>query len=202
MAAAGGIALHPPYGNQLGRPSYEVCIRCAFEFGNDDDPGTAPGVSFEEYRVEWIARGRPWLGEEYKEKYRSRPRTPRPIIIRALPPGRLEASRAAGGSTSAGLDRRDAILSMNRALWDVVTPNLRTVAMQVVGMKVSARFVYDTPITEEILELVDEADTQALADLPDGSRTDFTAEFLPPHLPRDLHDGETWLYLRHEQRAT
>lgn len=53
--------ISPPYEDFLGRPSYEVCPRCGFEFGNDDNPGTAPGVSFETYRAEWIASGRPWF---------------------------------------------------------------------------------------------------------------------------------------------
>ena len=57
------IELVPPYEEVLGRPSYEICPRCGFEFGNDDNPGTAPPVSFEEYRREWEARGSPWFSE-------------------------------------------------------------------------------------------------------------------------------------------
>lgn len=49
----------PPYADFLGTPSYEVCPNCGFGFGNDDDPGTAPGVSFEQYRDEWEAEGSP-----------------------------------------------------------------------------------------------------------------------------------------------
>jgi len=49
----------PPYEDFLGQPSYEVCPNCGFEFGNDDNPGTAPGVSFEQYRVDWKAKGSP-----------------------------------------------------------------------------------------------------------------------------------------------
>jgi hypothetical protein len=52
----------PPYEDQLGRPSYEVCPRCGFEFGNDDNPGTGPPATFSEYRRDWEARGRPPLG--------------------------------------------------------------------------------------------------------------------------------------------
>lgn len=52
-------AIEPPYENSLGMPSYEVCASCAFEFGNDDNPGTASPVSFAEYRLEWIKAGRP-----------------------------------------------------------------------------------------------------------------------------------------------
>jgi hypothetical protein len=39
-------------------PSYEVCPNCGFEFGNDDNPGTAAPSSFEQYRVEWESEGR------------------------------------------------------------------------------------------------------------------------------------------------
>ena len=56
-----GIELSPPYEDLLGRASYEVCPRCGFEFGNDDNPGTAEPDSFESYRSEWEARGRPWF---------------------------------------------------------------------------------------------------------------------------------------------
>ena len=52
-------ALAPPYEKFLGRPSYEVCPNCGFEFGNDDNPGTAAPASFAEYRAEWVARGLP-----------------------------------------------------------------------------------------------------------------------------------------------
>ena len=54
-----GMALTPPYEDLLGPASYEVCPNCGYEFGNDDNPGTAPPVSFEAYRAEWIAEGRP-----------------------------------------------------------------------------------------------------------------------------------------------
>ncbi|TDO33213.1 hypothetical protein EV643_13311 [Kribbella sp. VKM Ac-2527] len=54
-----GVALAPRYEDVLGEPSYEVCRNCGFEFGNDDNPGTAAPVSFEEYRGEWEAEGRP-----------------------------------------------------------------------------------------------------------------------------------------------
>ncbi len=53
-----GAALVPPYEDQLGTPSYEVCPNCGFEFGNDDNPVTSPPVSFEDYLAEWVAEGR------------------------------------------------------------------------------------------------------------------------------------------------
>jgi hypothetical protein len=57
-----GVHLAPPYRLVLGRPSYDVCACCGFEFGNDDDPGTVPlGDSFESYRARWIAEGMQWF---------------------------------------------------------------------------------------------------------------------------------------------
>ncbi len=53
------LELQPPYENVLGSPSYEVCPNCGFEFGNDDTPGTAAPVSFEQYRNQWTADGSP-----------------------------------------------------------------------------------------------------------------------------------------------
>ena len=53
-------ALTPPYEDFLGRPSYELCPNCGFEFGNDDNPGGAASpASFAEYRDEWRAEGSP-----------------------------------------------------------------------------------------------------------------------------------------------
>lgn len=54
-----GLALSPPYEDLLGAASYEVCPNCGFEFGNDDNPGTAAPSSFEEYLKEWSDRGSP-----------------------------------------------------------------------------------------------------------------------------------------------
>ncbi len=52
----------PPYEDTLGRPSYEVCPMCGFEFGNDDNPGAAAPMSFDAFREDWQAQGRPILG--------------------------------------------------------------------------------------------------------------------------------------------
>ena len=65
-----GLRLSPPYEDMLGTPSYEVCPRCGFEFGNDDNPGTAPPQSFEEYRKNWEAEGQPWFDRGAEERHR------------------------------------------------------------------------------------------------------------------------------------
>ena len=51
----------PPYCLHWGEPSYEVCLCCGFEFGNDDDPGTGHPSSFEQYLAEWMAAGCHWF---------------------------------------------------------------------------------------------------------------------------------------------
>lgn len=53
--------LSPPYAQHFGMPSYEVCDCCGFEFGNDDEPGTAEPVSFQSYFNEWISNGAVWF---------------------------------------------------------------------------------------------------------------------------------------------
>lgn len=55
----------PPYEEYLGRSSYEVCPTCGFEFGNDDNPGTAAPASFSQYRAEWLARGGKWFDSSH-----------------------------------------------------------------------------------------------------------------------------------------
>src|SRR5688500_6748519 len=51
----------PPYCAHYGDASYDVCPCCGFEYGNDDEPGTAPPTTFDEYRREWIAGGCHWF---------------------------------------------------------------------------------------------------------------------------------------------
>jgi hypothetical protein len=51
----------PPYFRHYGEPSYDVCHCCGFEFGNDDDPGTAPPKLFEAYLAIWIKDGCIWF---------------------------------------------------------------------------------------------------------------------------------------------
>ena len=38
-----------------------MCACCGFEFGNDDNPGTAPPLTFEQYGREWVAEGCRWF---------------------------------------------------------------------------------------------------------------------------------------------
>ena len=51
----------PPYYQRYGEPSYDVCRCCGFEFGNDDEPGTASPQTFAQYFADWFARGCVWF---------------------------------------------------------------------------------------------------------------------------------------------
>jgi hypothetical protein len=67
-----GVEISPPYEDSLGRPSYEVCPQCGFEFGNDDNPGTAAPESFESYRQQWRRAGSPIFNRAAVESRRPR----------------------------------------------------------------------------------------------------------------------------------
>lgn len=47
----------PPRSPVSGGGSYEICPSCGFEFGVTDE---ALGLSYQEWRERWIARGMPW----------------------------------------------------------------------------------------------------------------------------------------------
>ena len=53
--------LTAPYSAHFGMPSYEVCPCCGFEFGNDDEPGTAQPATFEQFLNEWMLDGAKWF---------------------------------------------------------------------------------------------------------------------------------------------
>lgn len=101
--------------------------------------------------------------------------------------------------TSADDDRRSTVLlSMQRALWDMISPDIRGIAVSWAPDLVRARFVYDREVDEDAWETVREVETEVLADLVAGVRTEFTAEFMPVEKPRDSRDGEYWVYRRRE----
>lgn len=52
----------PPYDIQ-GYPTYVICSCCGFEFGFDD---SSKGLTFEEYRKDWIDDGFNFFSKESK----------------------------------------------------------------------------------------------------------------------------------------
>lgn len=93
--------------------------------------------------------------------------------------------------------RIEVLLSFQRALWDMVTPTLRGVAVKPVYPVIEARFIYESGGEEEKM-IVSEVETYVIADFAPPVDVDFTAVFVPSTLPRKLLEGEEWIYLRRE----
>jgi hypothetical protein len=94
--------------------------------------------------------------------------------------------------------RSNVLLSIQRAMWDMVTPELRCVAVSWGAEFIEARFSYESPLTEVLVELVSEMEAEVIADFPRSVRVDFSAGALPLSESRALGDGEWWVYLRRE----
>ncbi|NTW41614.1 MAG: hypothetical protein HGA44_17335 [Cellulomonadaceae bacterium] len=94
--------------------------------------------------------------------------------------------------------RISVLLSLQRALWDLVTPNLRGVAVRVEYPEVGVRFLFDTEPSKDDRECVSEAETLVIADFLDDVIVATHAECVPPATARELKLGEDWVYLRKE----
>jgi len=95
--------------------------------------------------------------------------------------------------------RSQVLLSINRALWEQVTPDLRGVAASCSGDEtqgtIHARFLYDGPVGELQTD-TSMAESYCIADFLEG----VSVRFEPvAHADLDLLDGEFWVYLRREQ---
>lgn len=104
--------------------------------------------------------------------------------------------RARGTIRLMAVDRGAVLLSMQRALWEQVTPNLRAVSVALRdGQAVAARFLYDGPIGEVERECTSLAETYCIADMPPDVSVTFSAV---ERAARDLLPGEEWVYMRRE----
>lgn len=94
------------------------------------------------------------------------------------------------------VDRVAMLLSIQRALWEQVTPNLRGVTVAIHnGQAVTARFLYEDSIGDVERECTSLAETHFIADMPH----DVPVTFYPiEHATRELLPGEEWVYLRRE----
>lgn len=94
--------------------------------------------------------------------------------------------------------RISALQSLQSALWDVVTPNLRGVAVRIEYPMIHARFLFENEPTEDDRENVSEAETYAIADFHENIEVVFEPVEVPVSEPRELEAGEQWVYLRKE----
>jgi hypothetical protein len=90
------------------------------------------------------------------------------------------------------------LLSLQRALWDLVGPSLRGVKVAIEYPAVTARFLFENEPTDDDREDVSLAETYVMADFLDDVSVEFTAEWVPLSESRDVLAGEEWVYLRKE----
>lgn len=91
-----------------------------------------------------------------------------------------------------------ALLSLQRALLGMVTPALRGVAVAWSDDRVAARFIYESDRSGQV-ELVQEVETEVLADFADDVRTEFSVEVAEGPASLHLAKGEVWAYRRREE---
>ena len=94
--------------------------------------------------------------------------------------------------------RISVLLSLQRALWDIVTPDLRGVAVTPSSPIIRARFIYEA-VNPDLLELVSEAETTVYADFLPPINVQFVGVSEPLPARRLLEAGEEWFYLRRER---
>ncbi|WP_020579289.1 hypothetical protein [Actinopolymorpha alba] len=93
--------------------------------------------------------------------------------------------------------RTEVLLSLQRALWGMITPDIRAIS---VGWKdgiIRVRFIYDHQVTENDLEIVSEVEGEVLADFEPHVAADFSAEFSSEEMASLRNDG-WWAYVRRE----
>ena len=91
----------------------------------------------------------------------------------------------------------DVLLSFQRALWNLVTPGLRGVAVSPEYPKIGARFIYES-VDDDARETASDAEAYVAADFGSPVIVDFVAVAVEPGRPRALETGEQWVYLRRE----
>lgn len=92
--------------------------------------------------------------------------------------------------------RARVLLSMQRGLLGMVTPALRRVTVRWDERRINARFLYAHDDDENI-DLVQEIETEVLADFDDGTLSDFQLEVWDGAAPA-FRDDEVCVYMRRE----
>ncbi|MCW2995323.1 MAG: hypothetical protein JWQ18_2818 [Conexibacter sp.] len=90
------------------------------------------------------------------------------------------------------------LLSLQRALLGMVTPDLRSVEVALDEGRVHATFTYDGVVTDDHRELVSEVEGMVIGDLDDDVEVQFEAERRTPPDPVGVVRGTTYCYLRRE----
>ncbi len=97
--------------------------------------------------------------------------------------------------------REDVLMYLLRALWGMITPDIRAIRASWADGVAGATFMYDHPVTDSEWGLVREVEAEMVADLPPEVATDFAAVHVAegqlPVLPSD----SWWVYVRRESPA-
>ena len=88
---------------------------------------------------------------------------------------------------------REVLLTFQRALWDLVTPNLRAVTVRIEYPTIFARFIYEG-VDEDERMIASEAEAYVVADFVPPVDVSFDAVAGP----RELLPGEHWIFRRRE----
>jgi hypothetical protein len=94
--------------------------------------------------------------------------------------------------------RVQALLSFQRALWEMVTPELRGIAATLTAPEIRARFIYEMLPSDVETQVVAEVEASVLADFDESVDVQFGAVRVVPPTPIQLVEGEQWIYLRRE----
>lgn len=97
-------------------------------------------------------------------------------------------------------EHADALFSINRSLWDRVTPDLRGVSYLMADNSVAVRWFYAEVIEDWMKEIVSEAETECMADFWPTLEVSYRPEHLPIQKTRNIDwaNGERWVFLRCE----
>lgn len=96
--------------------------------------------------------------------------------------------------------RVEVLLSLQRALWDMVTPSLRGVAMRLQYPLIEGRLIFEA-VGEDERMIAAEVGSYVIADFAPPVDISFTAVAAPPETARELSADEEWVYLRRETDA-
>jgi hypothetical protein len=96
--------------------------------------------------------------------------------------------------------RVEVLLSLQRALWDMVTPSLRGVAMRLEYPLIEVRLLFETVGDGERM-IASEVGANLVADFVPPVDVYSTAVAVPVGTARGLTGDEEWVYLRREDEG-
>lgn len=89
----------------------------------------------------------------------------------------------------------EGVLSLNRALWGVVFPSLRSARIEMLEKIVRLHFFYDGEISEDDYESLEVASSEVMADFPDY---DLSVEIQRLDFPTPMPEIGELVFLRKE----